>query len=113
VFAHDGGVLWAQSGGGGPTPLRIVADPSGSAQLAGTPTGTAPGRKHDASFYLETEVFDHPFTLHVPVVVKAASGAGSDDIALSVWFQACNDHVCPPPRTIHLTVPVKSASGAR
>jgi DsbC/DsbD-like thiol-disulfide interchange protein len=98
---------------GGPTALRITVDPDGIVQSAGTPSGTPPMKKHDASFDLDTEVFVHPFTLHVPVQVKPHAAAGSQDIALNVRFQACNDHVCLPPRTVHLTVPVQIPAGAR
>ncbi len=92
---------------GGPTPLRITTDPNGSVQVAGAPSGTAPTKRHDASFDLDTQVFNHLFTLKVPVQVRPAAAAG-EDIALNVRFQACNDHVCLPPRTVHLSL----ASGA-
>ena len=98
---------------GGPTPLRITVDPNSIVQPAGTPSGTHPTRKHDASFDLDTEVFVHPFTLHVPVQVKPHAAAGSQDIALNVRFQACNDRVCLPPRTVHLTVPVQVPADTR
>ncbi len=96
---------------GGPTPLRITVDPNGVVQSAGTPSGTPPTKKHDSSFDLDTEMFIHPFTLHVPVQVKPHTAAGSQDIGLNVRFQACNDHVCLPPRTVHLTVPVQIPAG--
>lgn len=92
---------------GGPTPLRITVDPNDAVQSAGTPSGTPPTKKHDASFDLDTEVFLHPFTLHIPLHVKPHSDPGSRDIALNVRFQACNDRICLPPKTIHLTVPVQ------
>jgi DsbC/DsbD-like thiol-disulfide interchange protein len=98
---------------GGPTPLRITMDPNGIVQPAGTPSGTPPVKKHDVSFDLDTEVFARPFTLRVPVQVKPHTAVGSQDIAFNVRFQACNDHVCLPPRTVHLTVPVQIPADAR
>jgi DsbC/DsbD-like thiol-disulfide interchange protein len=92
---------------GGPTPLRITVDANGVAQTAGTPSGTPPTKKHDSSFDLDTEVFVNPFTLHIPVQLKPHTATGTQDIALNIRFQACNDHVCLPPRTVHLTVPVQ------
>jgi DsbC/DsbD-like thiol-disulfide interchange protein len=97
----------------GPTPLRITADTNGIVQLAGAPTGTSPIRKHDSSFDLDTEIFNHLVTLHVPVVVKPSAAGGSEEIALNVRYQACNDHVCLPPRTVHLTVPAKTPQESR
>jgi len=96
---------------GGPTPLRIVVDPNGVVQPAGTPSGTLPTKKHDTSFDLETEVYLKPFNLHVPVQVKALTAAGNQEVGVNVRFQACNDHVCLPPKTVHLTVPVRIPSG--
>ena len=91
---------------GGPTPLRVTADPNGIVQLAGTPCGSSPIKKHDSSFDLDTEIFNHLITLHVPVLVKPYAAGGSEVIGLNVRFQACNDHVCLPPRTVHLTIPL-------
>jgi DsbC/DsbD-like thiol-disulfide interchange protein len=94
---------------GGPTPLKITVDPNSPAQLAGTPSGTPPVKQHDTSFDLDTETFLHPFTLHVPLRLKPNMPPGSQDITLNVRFQACNDHVCLPPKTIHLTASVRVA----
>lgn len=92
---------------GGPTPLRITVDEQGIVQTAGVPTGTAPARKRDASFGLDTELYLHPFSLHIPLQIKPRTSAGSQQIALNVRFQACNDRVCLPPKTVHLTVPIQ------
>ena len=98
---------------GGPMPLRITVDPNGFVQPAGNPSGTLPTKKHDSSFDLDTEIFVHPFTLHIPVQVKPHAAAGSQDIALNVRFQACNDRVCLPPRTVHLTAPIQIPADTR
>ena len=100
-------VYGLNQGDGGPTPLRITVDPASAAQLAGTPSGTAPVKAHDATFDTDTETFVHPFTLHVPLKLKAGAGAGNQEIALNVRFQACNDHICLPPKTVRLTTDVK------
>jgi thiol:disulfide interchange protein DsbD len=95
---------------GGPSPLRITVDEQGVVQTAGSPTGTVPTRRRDASFGLDTELYLHPFSLHVPVQVKPHTAPGSQQIAVNVRFQACNDHVCLPPKTVRLTVPVQIQS---
>ncbi len=95
---------------GGPIPLRIALDENSVAQSNGKITGTDPIRKHDASFELDTQLYEGAFTLHVPVEVKHPP-TGNQLIPLSVRFQACSDRTCLPPRTIHLSVPVEIASG--
>jgi hypothetical protein len=111
VAAHieDGWHVYAfHQADGGPTPLRITADPTGIVQLAGLPSGSLPVKKHDSSFDLTTETFSGQVELHVPVVAKASTSVGGDAIGLNIRFQACNDHVCLPPRTVHLIVSTKS-----
>lgn len=95
---------------GGPTPLRVTVDPTGVVLSGGMPSGTSPTRTHDKSFDLETEVYLRSFSLHVPVEVKPGSPTGSQQVGVNVRYQACNDHVCLPPKTVHLTVPVQIPS---
>jgi DsbC/DsbD-like thiol-disulfide interchange protein len=92
---------------GGPTALRITLDQNEVAQVAGAPSGTAPERKHDPSFDLETESYTHAFALRLPVYVKRSAG-GAQLLPISVRFQACSDRECLPPRTVHLSVPVEA-----
>jgi DsbC/DsbD-like thiol-disulfide interchange protein len=96
---------------GGPTPLRITVDPNGAVQSAGVPSGTPPTKTHDKSFNLDTEVYLNSFSLHVPVQINPQPAAGNQEVAVQVRFQACNDHVCLPPKTVHLTVPVQIPTG--
>jgi hypothetical protein len=94
---------------GGPIPLQVSVDANDVAQSAGDPTGTAPIKKQDPSFQMETQLYQGDFTLHVPIVVKHPP-AGKQLVPLSVRFQACSDRVCLPPRTVHLSLPVEVAS---
>src|ERR1700722_19285363 len=59
---------------GGPTALRITLEENEVARVAGAPSGTAPERKHDPSFDLETEFYTHAFALQIPVYVKRSAG---------------------------------------
>ncbi|WP_158791966.1 protein-disulfide reductase DsbD domain-containing protein [Granulicella sp. L60] len=95
----------------GPTPLRVSLDENGTAQAVGPATGSAPVKKHDASFNLDTEGYSHLFSIHLPVQVKQQASKGDQSIPVSVRFQACNDRICLPPRTVHLTVPVEVLPG--
>ncbi len=90
----------------GPTPLRVALDSNGIAQAAGSPSGTAPERRFDPSFELETQFYTRAFTVRLPVRVRPRPSAGRERIPVSVRFQSCNGQVCEPPTTIHLSAAI-------
>jgi DsbC/DsbD-like thiol-disulfide interchange protein len=96
---------------GGPTSLHVALDDNEAVQAAGAVSGTAPIRKHDSSFDLETQVYTRSFILHVPVQVKQHPAAGKQSVSVSVRFQACSDRICLPPRTIHVPVSIEIRQG--
>lgn len=91
---------------GGPTPLRVTLDDAGRAEISGKIGGTAPTRRNDTSFQMETELYLGDFTLLVPVRLKPGHSAASP-ITIAVRYQACNDRICLPPRTVHLSTPIQ------
>jgi hypothetical protein len=96
---------------GGPTPLRVTLDENGVVQIVGVKSATAPVKKHDPSFDLETEFYPQSFSLQIQTQVKQQPVAGKQSIPVSVRFQACNDQTCLPPRTVHLSVPIEILPG--
>jgi len=96
---------------GGPTPLHLSLDPNELVRATGAIKGTAPVKRHDSSFDLETQVYTHSFTLQVPVQVEPHPAAGKQSVSVSVRFQACSDRICLPPRTVHVPVPIEIRSG--
>jgi DsbC/DsbD-like thiol-disulfide interchange protein len=90
----------------GPTPLRITFDASEVAAADGQPTASPPTKLQDPSFNLETQYYEHDFTVTAPVRIGAHAAAGQQQIPISVRFQTCNGHICQPPKTAHLSVPV-------
>src|ERR1700677_840572 len=84
----------------GPTPLRLSVDKNEVARSAGAATGTAPIKKHDQAFDLDTEVYESSFAVHLPVQINPNAAGGRQPIPVSVRFQACNDRICLPPRTV-------------
>ena len=90
----------------GPTPLRVALDAAGLAVADGQPTGTAPIKLQDPSFNLETQYYEHDFTVTAPVRIGTHAAAGQQQIPISVRFQTCNGHICQPPKTVKLSVPV-------
>jgi hypothetical protein len=91
---------------GGPTRLRITLDANAIATAAGPTSGTAPDKVHDAHFGFDTQLYTHPFVVHLPVRVDSNLATGKQLIPVSVRFQACSDRECLLPRTVHLSVPV-------
>jgi DsbC/DsbD-like thiol-disulfide interchange protein len=96
---------------GGPIPLRVLLDENGTVEASSVVSGTAPVKKHDPSFNLDTECYVHSLALHLPVRVKQHASTGNQSIPVSIRFQACSDRICLPPRTVHLTVPVEILAG--
>ena len=94
---------------GGPTPLRITLDANAIATAAGPTSGTVPDKVHDAHFGFDTQLYTHPFVVHLPVRVDPNLATGKQLIPVSVRFQACSDRECLLPRTVHLSVPVDVA----
>lgn len=92
---------------GGPTPLHLSLDPNELVRAAGAIKGTAPVKRHDSSFDLETQIYTHSFTLQVPVQVEPHPAKGKQSFSVSVRFQACSDRICLPPRTVHVPVPIE------
>lgn len=95
---------------GGPTALRITVETADVATATGPLAGAAAEKVNDTHFGFVTQLFTHPFVVHLPVQIGAGVTAGKQLIPLSVRFQACSDRVCLLPRTVHLSVPVEVAA---
>jgi hypothetical protein len=91
---------------GGPTPLRITLDANAIVTAAGPTSGTAAQKVQDTHFGFETQLYTHPFVVHLPVRVGRELAPGRQLIPVSVRFQACSDRECLLPRTVHLSVPI-------
>jgi hypothetical protein len=90
----------------GPTPLRVSLDVSDIAAADGSPAGSPVTKLQDPSFNLQTQFYEHDFTVTAPVRIGAHAAAGQQQIPISVRFQTCNGRICQPPKTVRLSVPV-------
>lgn len=90
----------------GPTPLRVTLDASDVASADGQPAGSPVTKLQDPSFNLETQYYEHDFTVTAPVRIGPHAAAGQQQIPISVRFQTCNGRICQPPKTARLSVPV-------
>jgi hypothetical protein len=96
---------------GGPTPLRFTVDANGVVTASGPASGTTAEKVQDTHFGFETQLYTHPFTLHLPVRVGRNLATGRQLIPVSVRFQACSDRECLLPRTVHLSIPIDVSAG--
>jgi hypothetical protein len=104
---QDGWHVYAfEQHAGGPTPLKITLDENGVATAAGALSGTGAEKVQDSHFGFETQLYTHPFIVHLPVRLGRELAPGRQLIPVSVRFQACSDRECLLPRTVHLTVPI-------
>jgi hypothetical protein len=90
----------------GPTPLQITVEPSEVAKADGAPKGSAPVKKRDPAFGLDTAFYAEAFTVTAPVRIVAQAAAGRQQIPVRVRFQTCNGDICQPPKTVRLSAPV-------
>lgn len=95
----------------GPIPLEVAVDANAVAKARGAPTASPPRKFHDPAFKLETQYYDQPFTLTVPVSLGSKLAAGPQIIPVSVRFQSCNGDICLPPRTVRLSATVNVRNG--
>lgn len=95
----------------GPTPMRVTLDPSEIATLDGAAVGTPSIRQFDKSFKLDTQYYDKPFAITVPVRLAAKLPAGAQSIPVGVRFQTCNGQTCQPPKTLHLSALIDVKAG--
>jgi Disulphide bond corrector protein DsbC len=94
---------------GGPTALKVTLENGGNARFTGAPVGTAPEKRHDPSFDLDTEFYSHSFALHFPIRVQPTPGATELSVPVSIRFQTCSDRECQPPRTVHISASTAAA----
>ena len=91
----------------GPIPLRAALDPTDLASVGGQVAASAPIKKFEPAFGVETPYYQRDFTVTIPVQLKANAPVGRQLIPVSVRFQACSNGTCEPPKTIHLSAPVQ------
>jgi hypothetical protein len=91
---------------GGPTPLRVTIDENAVATAVGALSGPGAQKVQDSHFGFETQLYTHPFIVHLPVRLSRDLAPGRQLIPVSVRFQACSDRECLLPRTVHLSVPI-------
>jgi DsbC/DsbD-like thiol-disulfide interchange protein len=90
----------------GPNPLRVSVEGKDVAVAEGAPSESKPVKAKDAAFGFETQYYDKPFTVSVPVRLAKTIAPGQQTVPVTVKFQTCNGRICQPPKAVHLSVPV-------
>lgn len=86
---------------GGPLPTRITIDEKSPFQIEGKIASPAPIIKFDPNFQIETKTFAETAEFNLNLTAKEA--AKTDDLAVNVRFQVCNNELCLPPKTVRIT----------
>jgi hypothetical protein len=94
---------------GGPTPLRVTLEDESIARVSGVASGTAPQKRHDASFDLDTEFYTGAFALRFQLETHQSLAVGQS-IPVSVRFQTCSDRECQPPKTVRLLASIDATA---
>jgi cytochrome c biogenesis DsbD-like protein len=94
----------------GPTPLLVSLGASDVIAAEGAVTESRAVKQRDPAFGLDTQFYEHAFTLTVPVRLKPQV-AGQQVVPVNVRFQTCNGRICQPPKTVHLSAPVNVQAG--
>ncbi len=90
---------------GGPRPTKITIDETSPLSLVGNPRQPKPRVAPDPNFSMPgqppflTETFENKVDFTLDVRVAASAAPGPLKTAVKVYFQACDDHQCLPPRT--------------
>ena len=104
---EDGWHLYAvEQPEGGPFPTKISLPENSAFSIDGKIESSKPIVKIEPLFMvdgkpLETRFFEQRAVFTVPL--KSLSDAKTDDLAISIKFQVCNDSVCLPPKTVKVS----------
>jgi thiol:disulfide interchange protein len=87
--------------GEGPFPTKITVAENLPFQIEGKITTSEAITKFDPNFNIETRYFADKAEFNLPL--KAVADSKTDDLAINVRYQVCDDRVCLPPKTVKVT----------
>jgi thiol:disulfide interchange protein len=99
---EDGWHLYAlEQPDGGPVPTTVKVGENVPFILEEKVTTPTPVTKFDPNFNIDTKFFEKRAQFNLPL--QASADAKTDDLAINVRFQLCNDTLCLPPKTVKVT----------
>ena len=91
-----------QPEGEGPRPTRITLPEDKPFKIAGQITSPKPIEKFDPNFKIQSKFYSKSAEFYIPI--ETTGDANADDLAVKVYFQACNDTMCLPAKTVRVTL---------
>ncbi|MFZ1728748.1 MAG: cytochrome c biogenesis protein CcdA [Bacteroidota bacterium] len=86
----------------GPEPTDITFAGNAPLSRAGKIKQPKPVTKYDENFGVDTEYYEKDVTFTVTAKVKANAKPGKQKMIVEVYFMACNDRMCLPPKTVEV-----------
>jgi len=86
---------------GGPFPTKITIAENLPFEIDGKIASSAPITKFDPNFQIDTRFFAERAEFNL--LIKATNQTTTNDLAINVRFQVCNDTLCLPPKTVKVT----------
>ena len=90
-----------EQSGAGPFPTKITVAENLPFQLEGKITTSEAITKFDPNFNIDTTYFAKSAEFNLDL--KTNAEAKTDDLAINVRYQVCDDKVCLPPKTVKVT----------
>lgn len=99
---EEGWHLYAlEQSAGGPIATKISLPDDSPFKLEGNIVSQTPKTAFDPNFQIETKYYVKQATFTLPI--KSTGELKGEDFAVNVYFQACNDSICLPPKTVKVT----------
>jgi thiol:disulfide interchange protein DsbD len=113
AMIDDGWHLYAlEQASGGPIATRIAVADGQKFRLAGDIRSPQPEVAFDPNFDLETQIYKGEVTFTLPVQAASDASPGKNLLAITAFYQTCNDKTCLPPKLVKIDVAVNVISRA-
>lgn len=86
---------------GGPISTTVHLPDDSAFSIDGEVTTPRPIQKFDPNFEIETKIFKKTAEFDVPL--NATKDLSSDELAVNIRYQVCNDKLCLPPKTVKVS----------
>ena len=86
---------------GGPISTTVHLPESSNFEIVGKITTPKPIKKFDPNFEIDTKIFKKSAEFNVPL--KSSKDLDSEDLAVNIRYQVCNDKLCLPPKTVKVS----------
>ncbi len=95
----------------GPETTDITFPENSPLSRAGKIKQPKPITKYDENFGINTEYYEDDVTFTITAKVKASAKPGKQKVIVEVYFMACNDRLCLPPKTVEVPMEITIEAG--